>query len=1504
MNFDRCVINLSLGGKLPINELRDNAREYESRGMDKESALVRAVEDKLELALMEERSIIAAVRGQYEAKGGKKKAKPPAVSRAQVAPEPAQSRMDTAIEGGPAAEPVPSVRPGRDEEVARLRAARDERIAAQRAKPKTEAEMETEAKFARQEAEIARAKENAEARRAARERASGGDQTLKSTAARQTDTASFKRWFGDSKVVDENGAPLVVYHGTKADFDTFSLEQFGKTDGGWGGKGFYFAPDATEASNYATFISQLYGTNTGGNVMPVYLSAKNPLEWRLGTNEGRAINTKRGELGADAFVQWVQAQGYDSIHITSPDSGNVKGENQWVVFNPEQIKSAIGNTGDFDPENADIRASTAPSKGGMTAADVTKATTRLRAKWLGFNRIEIVQSVADLPADLRERAKADDTMEGVYDPRTNRVYLVADNISTPERAALVAAHEVVGHAGIRMLQDKTVTEALKFASGNRFVKELAVAINDDRDGTLSAPQSIDEAIAELSAAIETGDYAGIEERYNVKIPQASRDGLRAAVARVIDAIKRFIASVTGQPVDEVSDSHVREMISQQRAAVEGRATAPAAKPEPKQPAAEPAMASQAPQDDRTVEVDGVRKPIVDSRGNLIAGTVQEQIAFWRNFKGQVNEDGRPILADPGEAPMYSRAPAKGEEVIPKWAESLTPEQKAALRKSGAIYEEKTMRQKVDELKDGALKKLQYGILDQFAPIKDKIGKIPYILARMAKNADGTLEALMLYGRPHLDSDGGMLVDTTKKGFIETMQALNGEHDRFFSWLAGRRAEQLKKEGRENLFTDDDISALSTLNQGKMKDGSSREAAYLKAQKDVAELNKSVLDIAEKSGLIDAESRKVWASDFYVPFYRVMEEGVTGPSIKSGLVNQKSIKQLKGGKNNLGDLTKNMLMNWSTLLTASAKNRAAKATLDAAKDMGIATEAPEATIRQMGKAANTKAVSYMENGVNRWHVVEDDQLLAAISALEFSGYNNDAMKVMTWFKNALTKAVTSLPGFKVRNLIRDSLSTIAVSKAGPNPLMNLRNGYSLLRDKDIRAQMVAGGGIYRFGSYMEGNRAENVKRLIDDGVPDDTILNTAEKMQKFLRRLWNGYEELGDFSENLNRAALYKKRRAEGASHLEASFEARDLMDFGLSGAWAGVRALNQILPFFNARLQGMYKLGRGYNDDPKRMGAVIGAVSLASIALMLAYKDDDDFKKRTDSDRANYWWFKVGDTAYRIPKPFEVGAAGSAIESLTALALDPENTNMKRVGHQLGELINGQLAMNPIPQVFRPMIDVYANKDAFSGRPIESLAMQRLRPEDRYTYNTSELARLLSKSGVFVDPISLVSGTGVKQLSPVQIDSLIRGYFSGVGTMATAAVDGLLHHSVIDRGEALPLTLKQMTSNFAAELPENSSRYVDMLYSTAQDIEQTYASYRNAIKNGDIEKARSIQRDEGEKLAKYHLVESLKKNEAKIGQQIQRVINSKDLTGEQKEAQVRRLRAEQDRIARAFATRQ
>jgi hypothetical protein len=90
-----------------------------------------------------------------------------------------------------------------------------------------------------------------------------------SKSAEEQAKANFDRWYEGSKVVDENGRPLVVYHGTNADFDAFDPQMIGKaTDNGFYGKGFYFTRNKGEASSY------------GNKVLPFYLKSKNMFDIR------------------------------------------------------------------------------------------------------------------------------------------------------------------------------------------------------------------------------------------------------------------------------------------------------------------------------------------------------------------------------------------------------------------------------------------------------------------------------------------------------------------------------------------------------------------------------------------------------------------------------------------------------------------------------------------------------------------------------------------------------------------------------------------------------------------------------------------------------------------------------------------------------------------------------------------------------------------------------------------------------------------------------------------------------------------------------------------------------------------------------------------------------------------------------------------------------------------------------------------------------------------------
>jgi len=172
---------------------------------------------------------------------------------------------------------------------------------------------------------------------------------------KQINTPEFKKWFGDSKVADEKGKPLVVYHGTASDITSF------KQGDGWYGKGIYLTDNPEYASDFATEGSD--DGETGANVIPAYVSLQRPFIFREKLNDtasnvqlmkqlgfSEAEINKSFENERDLIRPKLDALGHDGIIVLSAE-----GRNEYVAFKPEQIKSAIGNSGAFDNKNPRIQ---------------------------------------------------------------------------------------------------------------------------------------------------------------------------------------------------------------------------------------------------------------------------------------------------------------------------------------------------------------------------------------------------------------------------------------------------------------------------------------------------------------------------------------------------------------------------------------------------------------------------------------------------------------------------------------------------------------------------------------------------------------------------------------------------------------------------------------------------------------------------------------------------------------------------------------------------------------------------------------------------------------------------------------------------------------------------------------------------------------------------------------------------------------------------------------------
>ena len=180
-----------------------------------------------------------------------------------------------------------------------------------------------------------------------------------------------------SKVVDENGEPMVVYHGTSNNFYTFDINKLGSATGnkGWYGAGFYFTPDEKSARGYTSnsitldkldlseddkkhylnyikysgtekwydyssmYERYLNAKEKAIRVIPAFLNIRNPhYETRI-MNFGEFY---KGAEGTDGVIATIDIKGKPQIY-------------EIKVTDPTQIKSATENEGTFDSTNPDMR---------------------------------------------------------------------------------------------------------------------------------------------------------------------------------------------------------------------------------------------------------------------------------------------------------------------------------------------------------------------------------------------------------------------------------------------------------------------------------------------------------------------------------------------------------------------------------------------------------------------------------------------------------------------------------------------------------------------------------------------------------------------------------------------------------------------------------------------------------------------------------------------------------------------------------------------------------------------------------------------------------------------------------------------------------------------------------------------------------------------------------------------------------------------------------------------
>lgn len=365
----------------------------------------------------------------------------------------------------------------------------------------------------------------------------------------QTDTPAFKRWFEGSKVVDENGNPQVMYHGTPEDFTVFNTADR-LADGSARNPmndniGAFFTSDRPDAED---FSARNASSSAASNIHDVYLAIKNPLVFE-DQAEFRSYLRKNSR-------EDMEKAGYDGVIINDvyeedrayefdPDSDEYLNgpKTRWAIaFSPEQVKSASRNNGNFDSSNPDIRFSIAAARESLTEGSIGSAAKEL----LDAGRLEL-HSAPPAP----EYAAAG----GWIDP-DGKIHLALYNLR-PEDVQPTLMHELF-HAGMRNiggdrrwvnLMDR-LGQYYRAAQNGGAKNEWTAAVeriqNAQRQGDRMNDAARDHVIEELGAyAVENFE----------KMPA----GIRKWAESIIGAVKNYLQQTFGLQLGKVTPGQLRAL---------------------------------------------------------------------------------------------------------------------------------------------------------------------------------------------------------------------------------------------------------------------------------------------------------------------------------------------------------------------------------------------------------------------------------------------------------------------------------------------------------------------------------------------------------------------------------------------------------------------------------------------------------------------------------------------------------------------------------------------------------------------------------------------------------------------------------------------------------------------------------------------------------------------------------------------------------------------------------
>jgi hypothetical protein len=352
-----------------------------------------------------------------------------------------------------------------------------------------------------------------------------------------------------------------------------------------------------------------------------------------------------------------------------------------------------------------------------------------------------------------------------------------------------------------------------------------------------------------------------------------------------------------------------------------------------------------------------------------------------------------------------------------------------------------------------------------------------------------------------------------------------------------------------------------------------------------------------------------------------------------------------------------------------------------------------------------------------------------------------------------------------------------------------------------------------------------------------------KSQGVLDTVFAKADQLALQADAATRALIYDNAIKNGLSEVEASHAVRESMNFYKRGLSPTVQYASRMIPFFNAQIQGLsvlFKAATGNmpaNDVLKIKRKFFNNAMMLTgfgIAYAMAMDDDDYYKNAKPKDRYSNFFVPLPgvDEPLKLPIPYEFGfffSAGVAVADAIKGEVDTPQ-QLRAIKDMFVGAIPGASNMG-MPQIVKPIAEVYANKNFYSGNPLVSGRLEKLAPEAQYNANTTELAKFMAR---------MVPG-----LSPIQIEHIVSGYLGQMPLMIAATTNDLFR----DGKEEPTRKLSDMPLIGSSFQRKYGGEDADVVYKLATDAMQAKRTFDNYRKTGKIEEAKDYLQEHRAEIA-------------------------------------------------------